>query len=205
MKDSAGCRESRYRDRPPPPTMFLTPQTPLSATSSDASGSRIAIAAGGVAASGFFSDARPSSRRRCLPAGPYARPMAEAGFYRGSNRFLRWWPKALLALAVLILFVGSSHAIQWVTLLAAVAYAHGRWLAWQFTIDADGLELLLPFGRRRFFPRSSVSIRIEVVGAVALIGRHRHLGYLLLETIGYAPDGETRLRGAFTGLGYRIV
>jgi hypothetical protein len=73
--------------------------------------------------------------------------MAEAAVYQGRNRFLRWWPKLLLGLAALILYVGWSHSIQWVTLLAAIAYVHGRWLPWQFTIREDGLAL--PDNERR--------------------------------------------------------
>ena len=93
--------------------------------------------------------------------------MAEdAAVYQGRNRFLRWWPKLLLGLAALVLYVGSSHSIQWVTLLAVIAYVHMRWLPWQFTIREDGLDLRFPFGRRLFLPRSSLTVRMEVVGAV---------------------------------------
>jgi hypothetical protein len=70
--------------------------------------------------------------------------------------------------------------MQWATLLALVAYVHGRWLPWQFAVHEDGLALQLPFGRRR------------------------HLGYLLMDRIGFEPDAEQRLRGAFTGFGYNL-
>ena len=130
--------------------------------------------------------------------------MADDGVYQGQNWFLRWWPKMLLALAVPILYVGWVHAIQWVTVLALVAYIHGRWLPWRFTIRADGLELTFPFGRRLFLPRSSLTVRMEVVGAVAMVGRRRHFGYLLLDRIGYEPGNERRLRDAFTLLGYTL-
>jgi hypothetical protein len=131
--------------------------------------------------------------------------MAEDAVYQGRNRFLRWWPKFLLGLAALILYVGWSHSIQWVTLLAAIAYVHGRWLPWQFTIREDGLALRFPFGRRLFLPRSSLTVRMEVVGAVAMVGRRRHFGYLLMDRIGYEPGNERRLRGAFTGFGYNLM
>ena len=131
--------------------------------------------------------------------------MADDGVYQGRNWFLRWWPKGLLVLAAIILSVGWSHSVQWVSLLALVAYVHGRWLPWRFTIHPDGLELTFPFGRRLFLPRGAVTVRIEMVGAVAMVGRRRHFGYLLLDRIGYEPGNEVRLRGAFTLLGYTLL
>ena len=127
------------------------------------------------------------------------------GVYQGRNVFLRWWPKALLVLAAAVLFVGWNHSIQWVSLLALVAYVHGRWLPWRFTICADGLELTFPFGRRLFLPRNAITVRMEMVGAVAMIGRHRHFGYLLLDRLGYEPGNEGKLRGAFSLLGYTLL
>ena len=131
--------------------------------------------------------------------------MADEAGYLGRNRFLRWWPKLLLGLAASILFVNPSHAIQWATMLTLIAYVHGRWLPWQFAIRADGLSLAFPFGRRMFLPRASLTVRMEMVGAVAMVGRRRHFGYLLMDRIGYEPDNEPLLRGAFTGFGYNLL
>ena len=131
--------------------------------------------------------------------------MADEAGYLGRNRFLRWWPKGLLALAALILYAHPSHATQWVTLLVVVAYIHGRWLPCQFAIRADGLTLGFPFGRQLFLPRATLTVRMELVGAVALVDRRRFFGYLLLERLGYEPNSEDRLRGAFTGFGYHLA
>ena len=60
-------------------------------------------------------------------------------------------------------------------------------------VPEDGLALTFPFGRHLFLPRSSLTVRMEVVGAVALVGRRRHFGYLLMERIGYEPDNERRM------------
>jgi hypothetical protein len=130
--------------------------------------------------------------------------MAEAG-YLGQNTFLRWWPKVLLGLGAVVLYFDSNHALQWAALFGFVAYVHGRWLPWQFTIREDGLALAFPFGRRLFLPRASLTVRIEMVGAIALVGRRRHFGYLLMNRIGYEPDNESRLRGAFAGFGYNML
>jgi hypothetical protein len=135
----------------------------------------------------------------------YPEPMAEYAGYLGRNRFLRWWPKLLLVLGAVVLYVDWNHAIQWATLFAAIAYVHGRWLPWQFAIREDGLALTFPFGRHLFLPRSALTVRIEVVGAIAMVGRRRHFGYLLMDRIGYEPDGERRLRSAFTGFGYNLI
>ena len=130
--------------------------------------------------------------------------MDEAG-YLGRNWFLRWWPKVLLGFAVLILVINTNHGIQWAMLLALVAYIHGRWLPWQFAIREDGLSLAFPFGRRLFLPRQSLTVRIEMVGAIAMVGRRRHFGYLLMDRLGYEPNNEERLRGAFSGFGYNLL
>src|SRR5665213_1464154 len=89
--------------------------------------------------------------------------------------------------------------------LALVAYIHGRWLPWQFAIREDGLSLAFPFGRRLFLPRQSLTVRIEMVGAIAMVGRRRHFGYLLMDRLGYEPNNEERLRGAFSGFGYNLL
>ena len=131
--------------------------------------------------------------------------MGDAGIYEGRNRFLRWWPKILVVIAVGVIFLGWNHTAQWATLLLVLAYVHGRWLPWQFTIGADGLTLTFPFGRHLFLARNALTVRMEVVGAVALVGRRRHFGYLLLESIGYQPESDGRLRRAFTGFGYNLT
>jgi hypothetical protein len=75
----------------------------------------------------------------------------------------------------------------------------------RFAIRADGLTLGFPFGRQVFIPRASMTIRMEMVGAVAMVEHRRFLGYLLLEHIGYEPNSEDRLRGVFTGFGYTLT
>ena len=131
--------------------------------------------------------------------------MARAGSYQGGSAFLRWWPKFLLVLAFSALLIGWSRSIQWATLLVVLAYVHGRWLPWQFTILEDGLALTFPFGRHLFLPKSSLTVRIEVVGATALVGRRRKFGYLLMDRMLYEPGREILLRTAFTGLGYDLA
>jgi len=131
--------------------------------------------------------------------------VADDAGYQGRNRFLRWWPKLLLVVAVGVVFMGWNHTVQFATLLCLIAYIHARWLPWRFTIRDDGLTLIFPFGRHLFIAKSSLTVRMEMVGAVALVGRHRHFGYLLLDRLGYEPDAEGRLRRALTGFGYNLI
>jgi hypothetical protein len=126
------------------------------------------------------------------------------GSYQGGSAFLRWWPKLMVVLAVGLLVVGWPRSIQWAALFLVLAYVHGRWLPWQFTILEDGLDLTFPFGRHRFLPKESLKVRIEVVGATALVGRHRWVGYLLMDRVLYEPGRDVLLRTAFAGLGYEL-
>jgi len=125
--------------------------------------------------------------------------------YEGSSGFLRWWPKILLGLALGVLYVGWSHSLQWATLLVVCAWIHGRMLPWRFSVLADGLELVFPFGRRVFLPKPSTTVRLESVGAVAMTAPHRRLGYLLHDGVLFEPGRRLRMRRAFDYYGYRVV
>jgi hypothetical protein len=130
--------------------------------------------------------------------------VAEPTSYQGGSVFLRWWPSVVLGLAVALVFLGGLRPIQWEVLLVVVAYIHFRWLPWQFTIRDEGLVLTFPFGRKLFIPKASLTVRIETVGATALVGRHRRFGYLLLDRLGYEPGRSILLHTAFSGLGYEL-
>ena len=56
-----------------------------------------------------------------------------------------------------------------------------------------------------FLPKPATTVRLEMVGAVAMTGTHRHLGYLLNDGLLYAPDQRARMRRAFDFYGYRVV
>jgi hypothetical protein len=131
--------------------------------------------------------------------------VAHAGSYQGGSAFLRWWPKILVVAAIFLLAIGWSRSIQWAALFVVFAFIHGRWLPWQFTILDEGLALTFPFGRRLFLPKRSLTVRIETVGATALVGRRRKFGYLLMDRILYEPGRDILLRTAFTGLGYDLA
>jgi hypothetical protein len=129
----------------------------------------------------------------------------DVGDYRGTSEFLRWSPKVMLVLAVLVLASGWNHSAEFAVLFGVVAYVHGRWLACRFTVRVDGVELVFPFGRHLFLPKHLLTIRVEMVGAVALVGRRRRFGYPLMDGILYLPERAETLRDAFVRRGYDVA
>jgi hypothetical protein len=125
--------------------------------------------------------------------------------YEGSSGFLRWWPKVLLVLAFLVAVNHWSHWLQFTTLLVVCAWIQGRLLPWHFAVLADGVELVFPFGRHVFLPKPATTVRIETVGAVAMTGTSRRLGYLLHDGVLFEPGKRARLQRAFDYYGYRVV
>jgi hypothetical protein len=133
------------------------------------------------------------------------RVVDEFASYDGRSWFLRWWPKILLGLALWLLVIGWAHSIQWATFFVLCSWAHGRLLPWRFVVFDEGLLLVFPFGRHLFLPKVATTVRLESVGAVAMTGRHRHVGYLLHDGVLYEPDQRARLRRALSFYGYRVV
>ena len=131
--------------------------------------------------------------------------MGDASCYEGSSGFLRWWPRILVLGAVALLASAPTRAIQWAVLLAALAVLHARWVPWRFVVGDEGLLLTFPLGRRLFLPKSTTSIRLEHVGAFALVGSHRRFGYPLHERFLYEPGQAPRLRNAFAWFGYDVI
>jgi hypothetical protein len=135
---------------------------------------------------------------------PESPPAASVPF-EGHSVFLRWAPKGFLVLAALMVVLRWPHWVQWTTLFVALAFVHARWLAWRFTVTDDGLLLTFPFGRRVFYWKEQLTVRMEVVGAIALVGRHRRFGYLLFDSILYHPDRDEVLRRAFATRGFQVI
>ena len=125
--------------------------------------------------------------------------------YEGRSAYLRWAPKVLLALAALTLLTRWNHSVQFATLFVLLSFVHTRWLAWHFTVADDGITLEFPFGRRVFIAKERMTIRIEMVGAIALLGRHRRFGYPLLDRILYEPGHGDALWRVFSQRGYKVV
>ena len=131
--------------------------------------------------------------------------MTSSPGYEGGSAFLRWSPKAFLVFAVLILASRWNHSVQFATLFCLLAYIHARWLACHFCVYDEGVLLTFPFGRRKFLSKESMRIRIEMVGAIALLGRHRRFGYPLMDSILYQPNHEETMRRVFTARGYDVA
>jgi hypothetical protein len=128
-----------------------------------------------------------------------------SGSYQGGSTFLRWWPRALPLVALWILVVGWNHSVQWATLLVVAAALHARFLPCAFTITDDGVAMRFPFGRRQFLEKHAVTIRLDLVGAVALVGRRRRVGYPLMDRILYEPGRASLLYTAFSSFGYQVT
>jgi hypothetical protein len=131
--------------------------------------------------------------------------MRDPSWYEGTSGFLRWWPKALVVIAVGLLVVGWPRSIQWATLLLVVAVMHSQLLPWRFVVAGDGLALTFPFGRRVFIPKEATTIRLEHMGAIALVGRHRRIGYPLTDQVLYVPGKGAGMRQAFAWHRYHLA
>jgi hypothetical protein len=125
--------------------------------------------------------------------------------FESSSGFLRWWPKILLVAALLVVLLQVERSLQWAGLFVLVAYVHGRWLPWRFTVFDDGLALTFAFGRRLFVPKRNTTVRIQYAGAVALVGRARRFGYPLIDQVLYRPGNTNRLTLALDAAGYDII
>ena len=131
--------------------------------------------------------------------------MGDVATYEGHSGFLRWWPKALLLVAVWVLFEGGMAALPWATFLVAVAVVQSHFIPWQFTVLDEGLRLRFPFGRRVFLRKLATTVRLESVGAIAFSSPKSRIGYVLHDGLLYVPDQRTRLYDALTILGYEVV
>ena len=131
--------------------------------------------------------------------------VVEESSYESRSEFLRWWPKVLIAAAVLVIVLGVERSMQWAGLFALAAYVHGRWLPWRVNVFDDGLALTFAFGRRLFVPKHNTTVRIQYAGAVALVGRARRFGYPLIDQVLYKPGNTNRLTLALDAAGYDII
>jgi hypothetical protein len=127
------------------------------------------------------------------------------GTYQGGSTFLRWWPRALVLAALLVLVLGWSHAVQWATLFVLAAAVHARFCPCAFTVTDDGVWMRFPFGKLRFLAKQAVTIRLDIVGAIAVVGNRRRLGYPLLDRVLYEPGRTSLLYTAFSSFGYRVT
>jgi hypothetical protein len=124
--------------------------------------------------------------------------------FQGESGYMRWAPKAMLALGVAVLVVRWTHSLQWASLLVLLAYVHARCLAWRFVVSDEGVSLMFPFGREAFVARESAVVKVEIVGVVLRVqGRLRR--YLLFDGILYRPGSEDVLRAEFSARGFRVT
>ncbi len=130
--------------------------------------------------------------------------MVASSEFEGRSGYLRWAPKVLIAIAIAVLAIHWPRSREWAGLSLLLAYIHARWLAWRFVVSDEGVLLIFPFGRRMLIPRDSVSVRVDLVGAVLKV-RGRLLRYLLFDGVLYRPGREDSLRSAFVEHGFRLA
>ena len=124
--------------------------------------------------------------------------------YVGESFFLLWAPKAMLVLALVVYAGHWNHSIHFAAVFVVAAFVHSRWLPSRFRILDNGLELTFPFGRTLFVSKATSTVRVDLVGAVVLVGAHRRFGYPLMDGILYQPGHQSVLRAAFLTRGYDV-
>jgi hypothetical protein len=122
--------------------------------------------------------------------------------YVGQNRFLRWWPPAMLAFAILVLTGAGPSAFLLAAAFAICALVAAHFLPWRFEIVDDGIRLWFPFARVRFLPREVTTIRISPGSAVASIDGHRR-GFALSD--GLVERRHALLRAVLVEHGFRVA
>jgi hypothetical protein len=130
---------------------------------------------------------------------------ADGDGYVGRSEFLLWAPKVMLVLAVIVYQTHWNHSIHFAALFVVTAFIHSRWLPCRFRILDNGLELAFPFGRHLFVAKAKATIRVDLVGAFALVGARRRFGYPLLDGILYQPGHQSMLRDEFLARGYDVT
>jgi hypothetical protein len=125
--------------------------------------------------------------------------------YEGTNSALRSAPGLLCVIALVIWQSRWNHSLQFATLFVVLAVTFALWIPWRFTVTEAGLVLCFAMGRRRFLPKNTLTIRVDLVGAFALVGKHRRFGYPLLDRILYRPGHDNELRTVFAELGFRVA
>ena len=96
--------------------------------------------------------------------------------------------------------------LPWATLFVLGAWLHGRWIPWRFTAAEEGIELTF---RVRPAPvpaeAGACGVRMEHVGATALVGRARRFGYPLTDGLLYVPGRSVAPAGpSLEALGYDV-
>ena len=130
--------------------------------------------------------------------------MADDAVYEGRSGFLRWWPKILIVASWWVLSDGWPESIPWAAFLIVLAYLFGRWIPYRFLVHDEGLVLVFPFGRRVYLPKEALTVRLEAVGAIAML-RGRRFGYLLNDGLLYDPQRGPKLSAALHSQGYRVA
>lgn len=125
---------------------------------------------------------------------------AGPAIYVGESRFLHWWPRLMLALALLPIVVGASGAAALFVVPAMIAAFA---MPWRFAVVDHGIGLWFGFGRYRFLAKDDVTVRVGLGSAVLFRRPAERFGYPL--TDGIVEHDRAYLRAILAAHGFRLA
>jgi hypothetical protein len=122
--------------------------------------------------------------------------------YVGQSRAVRWWPPVVLVSAIAMYFLGGGYLVL-PGALVVCGIVTALIMPWRFAVVDDGIALWFPFGRRRFFRRERLTVRVDEGGAIAYPGAKRRFGYPLFD--GLSERRRWLLRAVLIEHGFRVI
>ena len=120
--------------------------------------------------------------------------------YVGESRFLRYWPPAMLAIAMVpIAFGDLLGALAFLSPALLVAFL----LPWRFVVLDRGIALWFGFGKYRYLAKENVTVRVGLGSPVLLPRQADRFGYAL--TDGLAERRRSVLRAVLTEHGFQVA
>lgn len=120
--------------------------------------------------------------------------------YVGQSQLLHYWPRVMLAAAIMSLLFGQVLGIL-VFLVPAMLVAF--LLPWRFAVLDRGIALWFGFGKTRYVAKENVKVRVGHGSTVVLPRQADRFGYAL--TDGFVEHRQTILRAVLTEHGFQVA